>query len=50
MTVRALRFVERDGKRILQWAPDASVDGSGNGPVWNWQDVPLEKEEPKETP
>ena len=35
--IQALRFVERDGKRILQYATDAEIkDGET---VWRWKDV-----------
>lgn len=42
--IAKLRFVERDGKRILQYsfAGDAKIE---NGEIiWTWQDVPLESE------
>ena len=43
----ALRFVERDGKRILQakwmpFGPDGSMAMTPNPSPMDWEDVPLE--------
>lgn len=38
-----IRFVERDGKRILQMAHEAKVEGGETKPCW--YDVPIDGEE-----
>lgn len=42
--IQGLRFIERDGKKILQqyvYAPPDSSSWSGPAP-YEWEDVPLE--------
>lgn len=42
--IAKLRFVERDGKRILQAAENDDATIRDGEVVWTWRDVPVESE------